>query len=66
VLFDPESHERLTETPWNETRARAAIAEIVADAEAAFDEEALWPGHPRDDVDEQPLKCLYLGASGMI
>jgi Lanthionine synthetase C-like protein len=65
VLFDPPSHEHLTETPWDETRARAAIGEIVADAEAAFDEETLWPCHPRDEADE-PLKALYLGASGMI
>jgi hypothetical protein len=65
VLFAPESHERLTETPWDEARVRAAIREIVADAEAAFDEATLWPGHPRDEVDE-PLKGLYLGASGTI
>jgi hypothetical protein len=65
VLFAPESHERLTETPWDEARARAAIREIVADAEGAFDEATLWPGHPRDEV-EEPLKGLYLGASGMI
>ena len=65
MLYDPPSHERLTDTPWDETRVRAAIREIVADAEAAFDEETLWPGHPRDEVDE-PLKGLYLGATGMI
>ena len=68
MLFDPPSHERLTETPWDETRARAAIAEIVADAEEAFDARTLWPVHPLDEVEEgtPPLSGLYLGASGVI
>jgi len=68
VLYDPPSHEPLTEAPWNEARARAAIAEIVADAEEAFDARTLWPTHPLDEVEEgaPPLSGLYLGASGVI
>jgi hypothetical protein len=68
VLFDPAAHEPLTQTPWSEARARAAIAAIVADAEAAFDADALWPAHPRDE-DQGPLPAvvsLYLGAGGVI
>jgi lanthionine synthetase-like protein len=41
------------------------IAEIVADAEAAFDGER-WPAHPLDDeVTESEARTLYLGAAGM-
>jgi Lanthionine synthetase C-like protein len=68
VLFDPASHEPLVETPWSEPAARAAIVAIVADAESAFDDEALWPAHPLDE-DGEPLRSptsLYLGASGVI
>src|ERR1700730_1660952 len=68
MLFDPPSHERLTERRWDEPRARAAIAAIAADTEAAFDEGSLWPAHPHDEkVGRRPrLASLYLGASGVI
>jgi hypothetical protein len=68
VLFDPIAHERLTDRPWDPAWARAAIAAVAADAEAAFDAGALWPAHPRDE-EEGPLEAvtsLYLGASGVI
>jgi hypothetical protein len=68
VLFDPAAHEPLADRPWSEPGARAAIAAIVEDAEAAFDPDALWPAHPRDE-DEGPLPAVtsvYLGASGVI
>ncbi len=68
MLFDPAAHERLTATPWSEGRARAAIAAIAADAEEAFDADALWPAHPLDE-DQGPLPAvasLYLGAGGVI
>ena len=48
--------------------ARATIAAIAADAEAAFDPDTLWRAHPRD-LDEGPLQSvisLYLGAGGVI
>jgi hypothetical protein len=68
MLFDPSSHEPMTERPWNDRRARATIAAVVADAEGAFDEGSLWPAHPLDE-DGGPLPMvasLYLGASGVI
>jgi hypothetical protein len=67
VLFDPASHEPLVETPWSESRARAAIGAIVADAESTFDEQALWPAHPLDEeVAPAEALALYIGASGVI
>jgi hypothetical protein len=67
VLFDPASHEPLVDTPWSESRARAAIGAIVTDAESTFDEQALWPAHPLDDeVTSIEALALYLGASGVI
>jgi hypothetical protein len=68
MLYDPPSHEPLTERPWDEDRARAAIAAIAADTESAFDGDALWPAHPVDAADG-PLprvSTVYLGAAGVI
>jgi hypothetical protein len=68
-LIDPAAHEPLTAQRWNQTTARAAIAAIVADAEAGYGSDGLWPVHPLDDDDDVPLAPgigLYLGASGMI
>jgi hypothetical protein len=68
MLFDPAAHERLTDRPWSEAPARAAIAAMVADAESAFDADALWPAHALDE-EQGPLPSvtsLYLGASGVI
>ena len=48
ALFDPARHEPLTDQPWDESLARAAIARIAADAHAAFDGDGLWPIHPID------------------
>jgi lanthionine synthetase-like protein len=68
VLFDPPSHEPLTEERWSEARARRAILQIVDETQAAFDQERLWPAHPLDEIDakEPPTTSLYLGASGVI
>ena len=68
MLFDPPSHEPLTEERWSESRAKRAILDIVDESEAAFDEERLWPPHPLDEIDpkEPPLTSLYFGASGVI
>jgi len=68
-LFDAPSHEPLTDTPWDEERARRAIREIVADAEVAFSLDSLWPNHPLDDFEEKsspPQRSLYFGAAGML
>ena len=51
------AHERLTDRPWDPAWARAAIAAVAADAEAAFDPDALWPAHPRDE-EEGPLEAV--------
>ena len=67
-LYDHPSHEPVTDTAWSEAAARAAIAEIAADAEAAFDLDTLWQAHPLD-TDGGPLPSptgFYLGASGVI
>ena len=67
MLYDPAQFEPLTEEPWDAARVEAAIAEIVADADAAFDPDALWPAHEWDGWQAQlPLKNLYVGASGVI
>ena len=66
MLYDPPSHEPLTDRPWDEDRVRAAIAAIVAETESAFDEGELWPAHPRD-LDDGPLPAvssLYPGRLG--
>lgn len=70
ALFSPEQHEPLVDRAWNEGRARAAIAAIVADAEQAFDRARLWTLHPLDwDDDEDAQRSytgLYMGAAGVI
>ena len=47
---------------------RAAVREIVADADRAFDERGLWPTHPLDfeEPPPHPSTTLYEGAAGMI
>lgn len=69
-LIDPAAHEPLTQTAWDETRARSAIAAIVSETEVAFDPDELWPPHPLDEEPDEPplqrVKSLYLGASGVI
>jgi len=66
VLWRVEEHETLTDGEWDPAIARAAIAAIVADAEAA-QRDGAWPGHPLDDVrEDELLRSLYLGAAGVI
>jgi lantibiotic modifying enzyme len=67
VLFRPEAFEPLSPAPWREGRVRDAIAEIVADADDTFDEDALWPADEWDGWSTPlPLKNLYVGAAGVI
>jgi hypothetical protein len=63
-LWRPSEHEPLAEGEWEDAQAGAAIAAIVADAEAAFDGQR-WPWHPRDDEDYS-FSDVYLGGAGMI
>jgi hypothetical protein len=67
VLYRPESHEPLVETPWREQAARAGIRAIVADAESEYDPEMLWPADEWDAWQANlPLTGLYVGAAGVV
>jgi hypothetical protein len=67
VLYEPAQFEPLIDEPWDAARVEDAIAAIVADADAAFDPEGLWPAHEWDGWEEPlPLKNLYVGAAGAI
>jgi hypothetical protein len=67
VLYQPENFEPLTEAPWDADRVRKAIRAIVADADAAFDSDALWPAEEWDGWEApHPLKDLYVGAAGVV
>jgi hypothetical protein len=68
VLFTPEAHEPPVDEPWNEERAQAAIAAIVADAERAFDDG--WVMHPLDvepgDNPASRFRSTYIGGAGVV
>jgi hypothetical protein len=67
VLYEPAQFDPLTDEPWDPAHVEDAIATIVADADAAFDLDALWPAHEWDGWEEPlPLKSLYVGAAGVI
>ncbi len=67
MLYDPTQFEPLTDEPWDLARVGQAIATIVADADAAFDPEALWPAHEWDGWKAAlPMKTLYVGAAGVV
>jgi lantibiotic modifying enzyme len=67
VLYDPAQFEQLTDDLWDPARVEDAIATIVADTDAAFDLEALWPAHEWDGWQAPlPMKNLYVGAAGVI
>jgi hypothetical protein len=67
VLYEPAAFEPLTDEPWDEAQARDGIAAIVADADAAFAPDALWPAHEWDGWQAAlPLKNLYVGAAGVV
>src|ERR1051326_4818259 len=67
MLYVPAEFEPLTDEPWDAARVEDAIAAIVADADAAFATDSLWPEHEWDAGDAPlPLKNLYIGASGVI
>src|SRR4051794_3856388 len=67
ALYEPAEFEPLVDEPWVPARVEAAIAAIVADADASFSAERLWPAHA-SDAGEAPLrlKRLYDGATGVI
>ncbi len=66
MLYQPERYEPLT-GEWDEELARAGIRAIVADADAAFGGDSLWPAAEWDSWrTPTPLKSLYVGAAGVI
>jgi hypothetical protein len=67
VLYEPAQFDPLTDESWDPARIEDAIAAIVADTDAAFDPDALWPAHEWDGWEEPlPLKSFYVGAAGVI
>ena len=64
MLYQPETHEPLTDEPWNAERIREAIRAIAADTEAAFDDG--WSVHPLDDEGSARYRTVYLGGAGVI
>jgi len=67
VLYESAQFEPLTDERWDPARVGDAIAAIVADADAAFDFDALWPAHEWDGWKAPlPMKNLYVGAAGVI
>ncbi|HXY80223.1 MAG TPA: LanC-like protein [Gaiellaceae bacterium] len=67
MLYDPAHFEPLVDESWDEARVRDAIRAIVADADAAYSPDGLWPAHEWDGWDAPlPLKNLYVGAAGVV
>jgi lantibiotic modifying enzyme len=67
MLYEPTRFDALIDEPWVPARVEEAIAAIVADADAAFDPEALWPADEWDAREKPlPLSGLYVGAAGVI
>lgn len=67
MLYRAETFEPLTETPWEESAVRSAVAAIGADAERAYSAEGLWPADEWDAwTCPAPLKNLYVGAAGVV
>lgn len=68
MLFSREAHEPVLGEAWSAERAGRAIAGVVADVEATFDDG--WPTHPNDvdDVDEasRRFRSMYLGGAGVV
>src|SRR5262245_33315927 len=68
TLYRPEAFERLTDTPWDEARARDGISAIVADVDAAWRGPKLfWKAHEWDRWQmTSPMKNLYVGTAGVL
>jgi lanthionine synthetase-like protein len=68
VLYRPEAFDRLTDTPWNEGRAREGIHKIVADTDSAWRGPKLfWKANAWDGWHgTSPMKQLYAGSAGVL
>src|SRR5712691_8117627 len=67
MLYEPDRFDRLIDEPWVRAHVEGAIATIVADVDAAFGLDRLWPVVNEWDEyrDGQPAKVLYTGAAGV-
>jgi hypothetical protein len=69
LLFEPNRHEPLLQTAWDEAQARDVIQSIVRDTERTRCSHDSWPSHPVDDegeAAESGFKSLYLGSAGVL
>jgi len=72
MLFDRSAHESLAADPWDEARVRAAVCQVVAEADRGYDAAVgCWRLHPLDagepDDDHAGVSHgVYLGAAGML
>src|SRR5438045_4775304 len=67
MLYEPDASARLIAEPWVPEHVEGAIATMVADVDAAFGLDRLWPVVNEWDEyrDGQPAKVLYTGAAGV-
>ena len=54
MLYRPDAFEPLTDEPWDERRVGDAIREIVAETDAAYGGDELWPA---DEWDGWGRRC---------
>ena len=68
MLYRPEAFEPLVDTPWSELRARAAIRDIVHDADSAMrGPKLMWRANEWDGWNStSPMKNLYVGTAGVL
>jgi lantibiotic modifying enzyme len=67
MLYRPDDFDPVTEEAWDESRVRAGIARIVADAEEAYRRQPLWPAPDDSPVASGgPEPSLYAGAPGVL
>src|SRR5207247_2677619 len=68
TLYRPEAFDRLTDTQWDEARARDRIRDVVDDADAAWRGPKLfWKAHDWDGWHgTSPMKNLYVGTAGVL
>jgi len=69
MLFDPDRHEPLRATAWDETAVREAVRAIVRDIEDHRGADGHWPVHPLDadvDMPRTGFKGLYFGSAGVL
>jgi Lanthionine synthetase C-like protein len=59
VLYQPDAHEPLTDTPWDAERARQTIRAIATETEDAFDDG--W-----SSGDRRKFRTVYSGGAGIV